>query len=70
MEKSPRGPRLFIFNKNGKLDHPTDSILKFVWYHTNPLVSPLNMESDHFFFFFFSEYQVQISISKQSGFPS
>ena len=31
-----RGPRLCIFDKSRKLDHPTESIFKFMWYHTNP----------------------------------
>ena len=29
-EKSPCGPRFSTFNKNRKLCHPTDSILKFM----------------------------------------
>ncbi|KAF3958245.1 hypothetical protein CMV_016828 [Castanea mollissima] len=37
-EKSPNGPRFSTFNKNRKLCRPTDSILKFTQYHTNPLI--------------------------------
>lgn len=39
-EKRLTGPWLSISKENRKLEHPTDSILKFMWYRTYPLVSP------------------------------
>ena len=54
MEKSLGGPRLSIFNTNRNSDYPIDSLLKLLWYHRNPLVSP--SKTDFLPFLFFNYY--------------